>query len=166
MIYILDYKKQVRRINEMVTVRKDMETMEVFYHDERTGELWKSFFPRYTKTERGPKLLRPEPLPDSLEIQLENCLNSENESDPVGLGIELSVNPVKWHEIVNLLSKNRRNYRRSNFFTFLKHSRLLDPIESLNEIGLEPKIYGMTEAELKEIRKRTKFLKFKRFFGI
>lgn len=165
MIYVLDYKDQIRRINEMVAVRKDMETMEVYYHDTSTGELWKSFFPRYTKKNNGPKLLRPEPLPVSLEKKLEKCLNSEDKSDAVGLGIELSVNPEKWADIMALLKKNRRNYRRSNFFVFLKSSRLLDPIKSLSEIGQIPANFELTEKELKKLRRQAKFLRFRRFLG-
>lgn len=166
MLYILDYQEQIRRMNEMVTVRKNMETMEMFYHDPQTGELWKSFFPKYTPANRGPKLLRPEPLPESLELQLKSCLTSPDETDSAGLGIELSATPKKWPEIISLLKKNSRNYRRSNFFIFLKYSGLLHPFSSLQEIGENPESCGTTRKDLKKIRRRAKFIKFKRFFGL
>lgn len=166
MLYILDYKEQIKRTKEMVTVRKNMETLEMYYHDPQTGKLWKSFFPRHSSKSRGPKLLRQEPLPNSLELQLKNCLTSSEETDSMGLGIELSANPKKWPEIVNLLKENSSNYRRSNFFLFLKHSGLLKPFSSLNELGESPETVGIDQNKLKKLRRRAKFIKFKRFFGL
>lgn len=165
MLYILDYKEQIRRTNEMVTVRKNIETLEMYYHDPQTGELWKSFFPRNSQNSRGPKLLRPEPLPESLELQLESCLTSNEETDPMGLGIELSAEPKKWPEIITLLKKNSSIYPRSNFFIFLKYSGLLKPLASLDELGEKPETIGTTQKELKKIRRQTKYIKFRRFFG-
>lgn len=165
MLYILDYKEQIRRTNEMVTVRKNVEALEMYYHDPRTGDLWKSFFPKLTPKKRGPKLLRLEPLPETLELQLESCLTSNDEANSVGLGIELSANPQKWPEIVTLLKKNSSTYHRTNFFIFLKYSGLLNPFSALNELGETPETIGATRKELKKIRRRTRFIKFKRFFG-
>ncbi len=165
MLYILDYKEQIRRTNEMVTVRKNMETFEMYYHDPRTGELWKSFFPKYSPKNRGPKLLRPEPLPENLELQLESCLTSSEETDSIGLGIELSAHPNQWPEIINLLKKNSSTYHRSNFFLFLKHSGLIQPLHSLSELGKTPESIGTTIEEMKRMRRQAKFIKFKRFFG-
>ncbi|MDX1642307.1 MAG: hypothetical protein R3220_11450, partial [Balneolaceae bacterium] len=147
------------------TVRKNMETMEMFYHDPQTGELWKSFFPKYTPQDRGPKLLRPEPLPESLELQLKNCLTGSEEVDSMGLGIELSVQPKKWPEIVSLLKKNSSSYRRANFFIFVKYAGLIHPFSSLQEIGETPESCGFTRKDLKRIRRQVRFIKFKRFFG-
>lgn len=166
MLYVLDYQEQIRRTNEMVTVRKNMDTLEMFYHDPRTGDLWKSFFPKNTSKSRGPKLLRLEPLPESLELQLNNCLTSADETDSVGLGIELSADPTKWPEIISLLKKNSGNYRRSNFFLFLKYSGLLHPFSALEEIGETPETFKTTRKDLKKMRRRTKFIRFKRFFGL
>jgi hypothetical protein len=142
-----------------------METLEMFFHDPYTGELWKSFFPRNSPMNRGPKLLRLEPLPESLEMQLERCLTSNEEADSMGLGIELSANPEKWPEIITLLKKNSSNYHRSNFFIFLKYSGLLKPLASLDELGEKPETIGTTQKELKRLRRQAKFIKFKRFFG-
>lgn len=165
MLYILDYKEQIRRTNQMVTVRKNMETFEMYYHDPQAGELWKSFFPKYSTKNRGPKLLRPEPLPENLELQLESCLTSTEKTDSIGLGIELSAHPNQWPEIIALLKKNSSSYHRSNFFLFLKHSGLLHPLTSLRELGKTPETIGSTLKGLKRIRSQAKIIKFKRFFG-
>lgn len=165
MLYILDYKEQNRRTNKMVTVRKNMETFEMYYHDPSTGELWKSFFPKHTPDSRGPKILRTEPLPESLELQLKNCLTSPDEADSVGLGIELSAKPKQWAEIVALLKENSKTYHRSNFFLFLKYSGLLHPFATLEKIGKTSESSGFTKKELRRMRRQTKFVKFKRFFG-
>ncbi|MAL18529.1 MAG: hypothetical protein CL670_12595 [Balneola sp.] len=150
----------------MVPVRKDMETFEVFYHDPSTGELWKSFFPRGFKEHQGPKLLRPEPLPDNLELQLEICLNSPDDSDAIGLGIECSIKPEKWKLILNLLDKNRKRYLRSHLNTFIKHLGVLNPVESLKEIETDPSSIGLDESTLNSFRKKARIIKVKRFFRI
>ena len=82
-MYVIQHKRQLERIREMITLRKNDQTLEVFYHDPKTGELWKSFFPKRTESDSGPKLLRPDPLPESLEIQLDLCLNSNVNADGI-----------------------------------------------------------------------------------
>ncbi|MEX0720311.1 MAG: hypothetical protein WD059_06565 [Balneolaceae bacterium] len=141
-----------------------MNTFEVYYHDPTTGELWKSFFPRGYNGNQGPKLLRPEPMPENLELQFEICLNSKDDSDAIGLGIECSVKPDLWVSILHKLDKNRNNYLRSNLYTFLKHLGVLDPAQSLSEIDLDPADYGLNEDALNKIQKKAKKLKLKRFF--
>jgi hypothetical protein len=165
-MYIINSKRQIERIKDMVPVRKDMETFEVFYHDPSTGELWKSFFPRGYKGHQGPKLLRPEPLPENLELQLEICLNSPDDSDAIGLGIECSIKPEKWELILNLLDKNRKRYLRSHLNTFIKHLGVLNPEESLKEIEIEPSSVGLDESTLNSLRKKARIIKVKRFFRI
>lgn len=165
-MYILNNKRQNERIKDMVTVRKNMDTFEVFYHDPSTGELWKSFFPRGYKKHQGPKLLRPEPLPENLELQLEICLNSPDDSDAIGLGIECSVKPQKWEEIVEILDRNRNNYLRSHLSTFIKYLGILHPHESLKEIELDPQDVGMDKDKLTYLKKRARRIKFKRFLRI
>lgn len=150
----------------MVTVRKNMDTYEVFYHDPSTGELWKSFFPRGYKQHQGPKLLRPEPLPENLELQLEICLNSPDDSDAIGLGIECSVKPEKWEEIIEILDKNRKKYLRSHLNTFIKHLGILNPMDSLQEIELHPDDLELDEEKLTALKKRAKRIKLKRLFRI
>lgn len=165
-MYIINNKKQIERINDMVPVRKNMDTFEVYYHDPSTGNLWKSFFPRGFQSRQGPKLLRTEPLPDNLEQQLSICLNSEDDSDAIGLGIECSVKPEKWEEIAELLYQNRKDYRRTNLNTFIKHLGILNPVDSLAEVELHPMDAGLDDQKLKSLKKKIKRTKLKRLFHI
>lgn len=165
-MYILNQKRQLERINEMVTVRKNMDTFEVFYHDPSTGELWKSFYPKGYKRNESPKLLRPEPLPNKLELQLEICLNSPDDTDAVGLGIECSVKPGQWIQIVEILDKNRKKYLRSHLNTFIKHLGVLHPLEALNEIEADASHYELDDASLKDLKKKARRIKLKRFFRL
>lgn len=165
-MYIINNKRQIERISEMVTLRKNMDTYEVYYHDPSTGELWKSFFPRGFKQHKGTKLLRPDPLPNELELQLEICLNSADNSDAIGLGIECSVKPEKWGEILDLLHKNRKNYLRSHLNTFIKHLGVLNPQESLKDIDVDPKEIGLNQDFLKQLTKKAKRIQLKRLFRL
>jgi|SRR5690554_1663804 len=165
-MYIINSKRQIERIKDMVPVRKNMKTYEVYYHDPATGELWKSFFPRGFNGRHGTKLLRLEPMPDNIELQLEICLNSKDDSDAIGLGIEFSVKPDCWLTILGLLNKNRKNYLRSNLNTFLKHLGVLDPEKTLAEININPEEYELDEAKLLKIRKMAKQLKLKRLLRL
>lgn len=165
-MYIIDNKRQIERINSMVPLRKNLETFEVYYHDPSTGEMWKSFFPKGYEEHKGPKLLRPEPLPKSLELQLEICLNSSDDSDAIGLGIECSVKPEQWETILNLLDKNRSNYLRSHLNTFINHLGILDPLNALNDIGTTPGEAGLNPEKLKQLKKQARMIKLKRFLRI
>ncbi|MEX2478947.1 MAG: hypothetical protein WD357_10950 [Gracilimonas sp.] len=165
-MYILNNKRQIERIKDMVPVRKNMDTFEVFYHDPSTGELWKSFFPKGFKEHKGPKLLRPDPLPQSLELQLEICLNSPDDTDAIGLGIECSVKPQKWEEIIDILDKNRKKYLRSHLNTFIKHLGVLNSDDLFAEIELDPQKLGLEKELLTRLRKRAKRIKLKRFFRL
>jgi hypothetical protein len=150
----------------MVTVRKNMDTFEVFYHDPATGELWKSFFPKGFKEHRGTRLLRREPLPKSLELQLEICLNSPDDADAIGLGIECSVNPKSWPNIIKTLDSNRKKYLRSHLNTFIKHLGVLNPEKSLKEIQVKPAEAGLDKETLSLLTKKAKRIKLKRLFRI
>ncbi|MEX2604057.1 MAG: hypothetical protein WD361_07630 [Gracilimonas sp.] len=165
-MYIINNKRQIEHIKDMVTLRKNMETYEVFYHDPATGKLWKSFFPRGNKSHNGPKLLRTEPLPDNLELQLEICLNSPDDSDAIGLGIECSVKPEQWKQIIEILDRNRNNYLRTHLSTFIKHLGVLKPEESLKEIKIDPREVGLEQDSLLQIKKKAKRIKLKRFFRL
>lgn len=165
-MYIINNKRQLERIKTMVPVRKNMSTYEVYYHDPITGDLWKSFFPRGYNSRNGLKLLRREPLPENLELQLEMCLNGKDDSDAIGLGIEFSVKPDLWLTILNLLDKNRKFYLRSNLNTFLKHLGVLEPAKTLREVQINPADFNLDDAALLEIKKKAKQLKLKRLFGL
>lgn len=165
-MYILNQQRQRERINEMVTVRKNMETFEVFYHDPATGELWKSFYPKGYKRNESLKLLRPEPLPDKLELQLELCLNSTDDTDAIGLGIECSVKPEYWIEIIEILDKNRKKYLRSHLSTFIKHLGVLHPEKSLKEVQIDPLTHDLDQDTLHQLKKKARLIKIKRFFRL
>lgn len=162
-MYVISYKKQLERINEMIPLRKDERTFEVFYHDPNSGKLWKSFFPHFPYIKNGPKLLRPEPLPSSIEHQLELCINSGNKADAIGLGIEYSLQPEKWPEIFEILEKNRKSYIRSGFFSFLDSLGTKNPEES--PISVQ-KRFDLSEEKLTDFKKRTKKLYLRRFLGV
>lgn len=108
-MYIIDNQQQLERTKEMVPVRKNMETFEVFYHDPATGNLWKSFFPRGYKNHSGPKLLRPEPLPDNLELQLEMCLNSTVLLMLLVWELSVRLNPKNGKEFLTFYTKTGKS---------------------------------------------------------
>ena len=162
-MYVISYKKQLERISEMIPLRKNEQTFEVFYHDPSSGKLWKSFFPHYPYFKNGPKLLRPEPLPSSIEHQLELCLNSGDKTDAVGLGIEYSLQPEKWEEIFEILERNRKSFIRSSFIAFLNSLGARTPDETLKEVK---ESLNLTSEELNEYKKRSKKLYLKRLMGI
>lgn len=165
-MYVLNYKKQVERISQMIPLRKNDKTFEVYYHDPKTGELWKSFFPYGRHRSKGPKLLRPEPLPSSLEHQLELCLNSGNLADATGLGIEYSLNPEKWDDILSLLLSNRKRYVRSGFFEFLKSLGVRAPVKTLKALHIDFDQESLSEKHLNSLKKKAKKLSLLKFFGL
>jgi hypothetical protein len=165
-MYVLNYKKQVERINQMIPLRKNEKTFEVYYHDPKSGELWKSFFPYGKKKSGSQKLLRPEPLPPNLDLQLELCLNSGNLADAAGLGIEYSLNPEKWGEILTHLDTNRKIYIRSGFFEFLNHLGVKDPEKTLRALEIDFDNSPLTQKELKTLKTKAQKLWLKKFFGL
>lgn len=165
-MYVLNYQKQVERISQMIPLRKNDQTFEVYYHDPQSGELWKSFFPYRNKDKKGPKLLRPEPLPQNLNHQLELCLNSGNTADAEGLGIEYSLNPEKWDEILTHLEQNRKKYSRKGFFEFLKYLGVRDPKMTLKALETDFNNHSLSEKNLLTFKKRARKLWIKKFFGI
>lgn len=146
----------------MIPLRKNEQTFEVFYHDPDSGKLWKSFFPHYPYTKNGPKLLRPEPLPGSIEHQLELCINSGDKADAIGLGIEYSLQPQKWAEIFEILNQNRKMYIRSGFLLFIDSLGAKNAEETLSSLNNEVNI---SKNELNELKKTAKKLYLKRFLG-
>ncbi|MEO9885756.1 MAG: hypothetical protein ABJR05_03765 [Balneola sp.] len=165
-MYVLNYQKQVERISQMIPLRKNEQTYEVYYHDPESGELWKSFFPYRSENKKGPKLLRPEPLPQNLKHQLEICLNSGNLADAEGLGIEYSLNPEKWDEILTHLEENRKKYSRRGFFEFLKFLGVKDSRLTLEALKIDFGQLSLSEKEIYSLKKRARMLSLKKFFGI
>ncbi len=165
-MYVLSYQKQIERINEMIPLRKNEKTFEVFYHDPQSGKMWKSFFPYRENSKNGPKLLRPEPLPERTEHLLEACLNSGDKSDSIGLGIEYSLSPEKWGAILAVLEENRKIYSRSGFFTFIKHLGIRNPQETFQALKIDFQRIPVEKKEINNLQKRASKLYWKKFFGI
>lgn len=161
-MYVLQRQQQIERTREMVTLRKDDQTLEVFYHDPKTGEMWKSFFPKRANGTSGPKLLRPEPLPEDLEEQLNACLLQGSQTDAQGLGTEYSMKPEKWAQILDLLYTNRKSYPRKNFFTFLKYLEILNVSELLRASEANETQLEVSESTLFNLQKQAKKLKLKK----
>jgi|SRR5690554_290224 len=164
-MYVIQYHQQLERIREMVTLRKNEETLEAFYHDPKTGQLWKSFYPNRTATYSGPKLLRPEPLPEKIESQLELCLNSDSDKDAIGLAIEYASKPECWNEILTILEANRKQYSRASLLMFLNHLGVLTLTQTLQKIKNLTHIPTVSEEDLKKLQKRARWLRFIKSLG-
>lgn len=163
-MYVLNYHQQIERISRMIPLRKNEETFEVYYHDPQTGELWKSFFPHKEHLGKGPKILRPEPLPENIELQLEICINSGEEEDAKGLAIEYSLRPEKWEEIIDTLEANFKKYMRSGFLLFIKTLGVLDPTDIIDEDRPTALYPSIGKDRLLRLKKRARKLRWKKFF--
>lgn len=161
-MYEINYKSQIDRVKEMIPLRKNEETFEVFYHDPKTGQLWKSFFPHLTKNEKGPKLLRPEPLPESLASQLTICLkDAETETDATGLAIEYSQQFSRWEEIITEIEPCRKIYSRDYLLLFLKTLGVLDLKEILKTLKEDESYTQVNQDILIKLHKRAKKVYFR-----
>lgn len=163
-MYILDYNQQLNLIREMTQLRKDAENWVVYYHHPSTNEMWKSFFPKATKDDRGPKILRTEPVPEKLEDRLEQCLTGGIQENAIGLGIELSVDPHKWQQIMTLIEDRYKAYDRKQLSLFLENLGLERGEEMFQEIGHSPSDFGMDQKQLKNLAWRSKKVRFKRLW--
>lgn len=105
----------------MKQLRRNTKKCEVYYHHPFTNQMWKSFFPRATAEDLGPKLLRHEPLPNSVVTCLDICLAEDASENAIGLGIEWSVRTMLWPQIIKILEENYSNYLRGQLKLFLEH---------------------------------------------
>ncbi|MDX1667251.1 MAG: hypothetical protein R3350_08480 [Saprospiraceae bacterium] len=163
-MYILDYHRQLSLIREMTQLRKDSDEWVVYYHHPSTNEMWKSYFPRATKEHRGPKILRTEPVPERLEDRFKECLTGEVEENAIGLGIELSVEPQRWEEIISVIEKHYREYDRKLLKLFLKYLGVESYRSLFDELGLSIQQQGLDKDTLKKLSRRSKIIRFKRFW--
>ncbi len=163
-MYILDYERQLSLIREMTQLRKDNEQWVVYYHHPSTNEMWKSYFPRASREHRGPKILRTEPVPESLEDRLNECLASEIAENAIGLGIELSVEPQKWEQIISLIEKNYRSYNRKQLRRFLEYLSVENYKNLFKEVGIDMDEQEVDEKTLKALSWRAKKVRYKRFW--
>lgn len=120
-MYIIDHDKQLSLIKEMKQLRRNTKKCEVYYHHPYTNQMWKSFFPRATEEDLGPKLLRHEPLPNSVVACLDICLAESAPENAIGLGIEWSSRTMLWPQIIKILEENYSNYLRGQLKLFLEH---------------------------------------------
>src|SRR5699024_12300847 len=104
-MYVIDTDRQTSLIREMKQLRKDSGKYEVFYHHPYTNQMWKSFFPLSDGEVLGPKLLRHEPPPLSIEERLNVCLTEADPENAVGLGLEWSASITHWPDVILVLDK-------------------------------------------------------------
>jgi hypothetical protein len=163
-MYVVDPNEQQTLIAEMHQLRKDNRTWEVYYHHPSTNVMWKSFFPIAGKRGKGPKLLRTEPVADQLKQRLDNCLIEDNRGNAQGLGIELSAAPEHWKHIIDISSQYYKKYHRRQLSLFLKALGVEEYHDHFSKLGFEPAEYGLTESHFDDLARRSKKLRFKRFW--
>lgn len=162
-MYVVNRDRQISLMREMTQLRKDSENWEVYYHHPTTNEMWKSYFPRAGENDRGPRVMRPEPVSRELPELLERCLGSDLEDDAMGLALELSVVPGRWEEVVDAMECDYRKYRRSQLRIFVRYLGIEDYRELFEEIGYDPEAHGLDAGHFDELRRRVKRIRLKRF---
>lgn len=163
-MYIVDSSQQLELIKEMTQIRKDMESWMVYYHHPYTNQIWKSFFPKATENDRGPKILRHDPLHEDLGEYLYICLNEDVPENAIGAGIEQSADMKKWPEIINVLERDISKYKRSQLRLFLKYLKVEKFRTNAEELTIDLSDFELSEKELKSLSWRAKKLKMKKLF--
>jgi hypothetical protein len=156
-MYIIDPEQQRLLIAQMNQLRKDNQTWEVYYHEPSSNVMWKSFFPKVKSGNRQLKILRSEPVPDTLEERLGNCLIGSGRENAIGLGMDLSAMPQKWEALMEIIEENYRRYDRKLLPLFLKNLE----IEDINDLPERSDILG---TKWKELAGRSKKIRFKRYW--
>ncbi len=160
-MYIVEQRQQIQLIKEMTQLRRDTENCEVYFHHTLNDQVWKSFFPRATKGELGPKLLRQDPLPDSLEDRIMMCLEEDVPENAIGLGIELSIDIEKWPHIMSVLEEKRRSLVASQIRLFIKHLQLNSYEENIRHLQIDKDKLELSEKDFKKLIWRARKLKMK-----
>ncbi|HLR76758.1 MAG TPA: hypothetical protein VK106_03800 [Balneolaceae bacterium] len=163
-MYVINQKDQNVLLSEMTMLRKDSETLEAYYHHPSTEMMWKSFFPRANAHRRGPKILRTDPVPEQLEEWLEDCLSDKNIENARGLGIELSALPHLWQDLLNIIEQDYRKYGRKQLRVFFKYLRINKYEELFKELNIDPKEIEIEKETLNKLSRRSKIIRFKRFW--
>lgn len=153
----------------MKQLRRNTQKCEVYYHHPYTNQMWKSFFPRATEEDLGPKVLRHEPLPNSVVACLDICLAEEASENAIGLGIEWSSRAMLWPQIIKILEENYSKYLRGQLKLFLEH---LDMEEADLETAKKAPVPETTTAEnpiisgeqIDNLIWRSRKIRMKRFF--
>lgn len=163
-MYVLNHDRQISLIREMTQLRRDNERWEVYYHHPTTNAMWKSYFPKANEQGRGPKILRTEPVPESLEERLEHCLVEPEAENAIGLGIELSTNPALWNPVIEIVENKYRQYHRKQLSLFLDHLGIEDYKSLFSELEYDVQSFSFTKGDLDKLAKRSKVVRFKRFW--
>lgn len=149
----------------MVQLRKDNSREEAYYHDPSTNAIWKSYFPKANGSRRGPKVLRRTDLDtDILEDQIEMCLRSDNQDDAAGLGVEYSVHPEKWDQILAILEKRYTEFDRGRIKTFFQELGILDYQNLFKEMDFDAEQFDLDEDDLKKLSSRARRILLKKLF--
>ncbi len=162
-MYIVEPNQQIELMKEMTQLRRDTENCEVYFHHTLNDQMWKSFFPRATEEELGPKLLRHDPLPDSLEERIKICLEEDVPENAIGLGIELSTDMKKWPLILDVLEQNRKAFEAGQIRLFLDHLQIGSYEENMSQLQISKEDLGFSDKEFKKILWRSRKLKLKSY---
>lgn len=163
-MYIVEPNQQIELMKEMTQLRKDTENCVVYFHHTLNDQMWKSFFPRATKGELGPKLLRHDPLPESLEERLKICLDEEVPENAIGLALDLSTEMDQWPRILEILEQNRRALNAGQIRLFLDHLQINSYEQNIQHLQINKNELEISEKELKKLLWRSRKLKLKSYF--
>lgn len=163
-MYVVDRDRQIMLIREMTQLRKDPQSWEVYYHHPTTNNMWKSYFPRARGEDRGPKVMRVEPVPEPLDVLVNRCLESNSVDDAIGLGLELSVNPSRWESVMEVLEQHWSTWKRGQLKIFLRYLGVEQHTSLFEEIDYHPDSDGLAEEHFEDLRRRARNLRWKRFF--
>lgn len=164
-MYILDYHKQISLIKEMVQLRKDNTREEAYYHDPSTNAIWKSYFPKANGNMRGPKVLRRTDIDTNiLEDEIAMCLGSDVQDDAAGLGVEYSVHPQKWNQILTIIEKRYSEFDRSQIKMFFRELGILDYEHLFEEMDFNADQFNLDEDDLKNLSSRARRVLLKKLF--
>jgi hypothetical protein len=163
-MYVVNQERQASLIREMTQLRKNSKSWEVYYHHPSTNVMWKSYFPQATNETRGPKILRTEPVPNSLKKRLRNCLVETNPENAIGLGIELSTQPQRWQQIIVLLEQNYSTYNRKQLSYFIEYLGVEQYQLLCKDIGYCINDGSISEKLFHNLARRSRIIRFKRFW--
>ncbi|MCW9707140.1 hypothetical protein [Fodinibius salsisoli] len=166
-MYIIDHNKQLSLVKEMKQLRRNTQSCEVYYHHPFTNQMWKSFFPRAKEDNLGPKLLRHEPLPNTIEACLDICLAEDAPENAIGLGIEWSTKATLWPEVIKILEENYSDYLRGQLKLFLKHLDMEEAeLGTIKETSSKPTTGNndISGEEIDNLIWRSRKIRMKRFF--
>ncbi len=165
-MYVLDRKRQIKLINEMTHLRNNDDEWEAYYHHPSTNEMWKTYFPQVKGHRRGPKILRTEPIPEELDERLALCLTSDNPDDAKGLGVELSVHPEKWEQVIDIVEEHCHDYDWKQLRLFIKNLGVLNYESLFEELECSIQELDLSESTLKQLKWRVWKIQLKKMLWL